>query len=104
MTDVNYTRSRRRDTKRKRFGKKDRTNFNHDLKKTDSVAVLSDPIVPVGFKTKLEMPHNLDMNLKVRANLISKKFELSQNEKLREFLGIGKKGSVAKFENQTRPF
>ena len=96
MTDVNYTRSRRRDTKRKRFGKKDRTNFNHDLKKTDSVAVLSDPIVPVGFKTKLEMPHNLDMNLKVRANLISKKFELSQNEKLREFLGIGKKSREIK--------
>ena len=96
MTDVNYTRSRRRDTKRKRFGKKDRTNFNHDLKKTDPVAVLSDPIVPVGFKTKLEMPHNLDMNLKVRANLISKKFELSQNEKLREFLGIGKKSREIK--------
>ena len=28
--------------------------------------------------------------LKVRANLISKKFELSQNEKLKEFFGIGK--------------
>ncbi len=96
MTDVNYTRSRRRNMKRNRFGKKGRTNFNHDSKKTDSVAVLSDPKVPVVSKNKMKIAHNLDMNLKVRANLISKKFELSQNEKLREFLGIGKKNREIK--------
>lgn len=77
-------------SRRNRKNKKTKTFRTHG-KHTEVTNSIPEKAMSVETTDVLPLPNKSGQTkLKVRASLISKKFELSQNEKLKELLGIGK--------------